>query len=527
MRRLRGSRMLEAALFVAALALCAAAVLGLGHDETLDDTLYFAAWCAAMLLLFSLGLRLPLHLRGRLGSVANVGIVIAAAGLTFVGSIALYRHDAHFDVTVNERYTAPPELETIARSLRHDVLLTYFYNTSDEYAEAAKEVLAVVARQHPHLRVRALDLDTELAAARQYGVKLYNTAVVEAEGRRTQVENTVDLRQVAYAIERVLKARIQTVCFVTGHGERYAPGHVHLSHVEGLNANERTGVGASVLEAPLDGIDRLKLAIETIGYSDRAIEPVTLTAIPQDCAVVADLGPRDGYTPGEVRLLKDYLGRGGRVLLAYDPQFPVSPDLTAMLAEVGLAVEDGVVVDPTNHYGTDPEQAAVPFYAPHPITMDIALTVFPGARPIRLLQPVDGITAAPLVATSKDSYVRPLNPTATVSASTAATGPQLLAAALTGNWPGNGQAPFRLVLVGNAGFAANAFFPYASNGDLAVSMIRWLAMDTTTPLLKPTLFSTAEMRLTHRQMQATFLILVVLMPLSVIFLGAFVWWRRR
>jgi hypothetical protein len=527
MRRRSGRWLLEAALFVAALGLGGAAALGAGGDETVDDTLYFAAWCAAMLLLFSLGLRLPLHLRGRLASPANALIVIAAVALTFVGSIALYRHDAHFDVTANERYTAPRELETIARSLQHEVLLTYFYNSRDEYADAAKNVLAVVARRHPHLRVRALDLDTELVAARNYGIKVYNTAVVEAEGRRTQVENTVDLRQLAYAIERVLKARIQTVCFVVGHGERYAPGHVHLSHVEGLGANERTGVGASVLEAPLDGIDRLKLAIETIGYADRAIEPATLAAIPQDCAVVADLGPRNAYAPAEVALLKKYLGRGGRVLLAYDPQFSVSAELAALLGEVGVAVEDGVVVDPTNHYGTDPEQAAVPFYPPHPITTELALTVFPGPRPIRLLQPVNGVTAVALIATSKDSHVRPVNPTSTVAASPAAVGPQLLAAALSGTWPGAGRAPFRLVLVGNAGFAANAFFPYASNGDLGVSMIRWLAEDTGAPRLKPTLYSTPELRLTHRQMQATFLIIVVLMPLSVVLFGAIVWWRRR
>ena len=415
MRRRSGRWLLEAALLLAALGLGGAATLSAG-SETVGDMLYFAAWCAAMLMLFSLGLRLPLHLRGRLSRPANAVIVLAALALTFVGSVALYRHDAHFDLTASERYTAPAELETIARSLRQDVLLTYFYNSRDEYADAAKAVLAVVARRHPHLRVRTLDLDTELVAARQYGVKLYNTAIAETEGRRTEVDDTVDLRQVAYAIERVLKARVETVCFVTGHGERFAPGHVHLSHVEGLGANERTGVGASVLEAPLDGIDRLKLAIETIGYGDRAIEPATLAAVPPDCAVVADLGPHNGYAPAEVRLLKDYLGRGGRVLLAYDPQFPVSPDLATLLGEVGLAVEDGVVVDPTNHYGTDPEQAAVPYYPPHPITMQVALSVFPAARPIRLLGPVAGVTAAALVVTSKDSYVRPLNATVPTAA---------------------------------------------------------------------------------------------------------------
>jgi hypothetical protein len=512
---------LEAVLFLLALGLGAVATLG-RLDETVTDHLYFGAWCAAMLLIFSLGLRLPLQLRGRAARAAGPGIVAAAVVLTVLANIALYRHDAHFDATASGRFTPPPELETIVDSLQHDVVLTYFYNSKDDYAYTAKQVLAVVARQHPHLRVRALDLDTELVAARNYGVKLYNTVVVEAEGRRTQIENTVDLRQMAYAIERVLQRRTQTVCFVTGHGEHYAPGHVHYSHVEILGGDEPGR--SDVIEAPPDGLDRFKLAIETIGYDDRPIEPATLPSIPRDCAVVADFGAISAYAPAEVRELRDYLAHGGHVLLAYDPRFSVAPELASLLASIGLALENGVVVDPLNHYGTDQEQAAVPYYPPHPITEQVALTVFPAARPIRLRGPVAGLTAAELVATSKDSYVRPLDPSAHPEHQT---GPQLLAAAVQGSWPVPGSAYFRLVLVGNSSFAANAFFPYASNGDLAVSMIRWLADDTATPLLKPETYSLPEMRLTHRQMQVTFLLVEVLLPLSVMLLGAAVWWRRR
>lgn len=512
---------LEAVLFLLALGLGAVAAL-CGLDEADADQFYFGAWCAAMLLIFSLALRLPLHLRPRLARVASPGIVVAAIALAVLANIALYRHDAHFDATVSGRFTPPPQLETIARSLQQDVVLTYFYNNKDDDAYAAKQVLAVVGRENPHLRVRTLDLDTELTASRNYGVKLYNTVVVEAEGRRTQIENTVDLRQMAYAIERVLQRRTQVVCFVTGHGEHYAPGHVHYSHVETLGGDQPGR--SDVIEAPPDGLDRLKLALETIGYDDRAIEPATLAAIPTDCAVVADLGATSAYTPADVQALRDYLVRGGHVLLAYDPRFSVIPELASFLTGLGLAVEDGVVVDPLNHYGTDQEEAAVPYYPPHPITEQVALTVFPGARPIRLRGPVAGLTASELVATSKDSYVRPLDPSVRLEHEP---GPQLLAAAVQGMSPAPGGAPFRLVLVGSSSFAANAFFPYASNGDLAVSMIRWLAGDTATPLLKPEAYSLPEMRLTHRQMQVTFLLVEVALPLSVMAFGAIVWWRRR
>ena len=49
----------EGVLFVLALGLGATAALG-PVDMTVADGLYFGAWCAAMALTFSLGLRLPL-----------------------------------------------------------------------------------------------------------------------------------------------------------------------------------------------------------------------------------------------------------------------------------------------------------------------------------------------------------------------------------------------------------------------------------------------------------------------------------
>lgn len=521
----------EVALFVLALVL--ALVAGFGtSDERAANTCYFAAWCAALALLFSLGLRLPLHLRGRYAHLTTAGIVVVGAGLGLLANIALYRHDVHFDLTATGRFTPPPELQTVAGSLDHDVAVTYFYNSQDADALAAKDMLSALARRDPHLRVRALDLDKELIAARDYGVRIYNTAVIESEGRRTEVDNSTDLRDMAFAVERVLKQQTPVVCFITGHGEPYGvPGsHAHLGHTETLEGPITT------MEAPSVGVDRLKMAIEAIGYSDRAVALPTVTEIPKDCTVVVDLGPRSAYSPDETQTLKNFLARGGRLLLMYDPEFPATPELLSMLGEVGLEIGNGTVIDPVNHSGTEEDKVAVPYYPPHPITDQVALTVFPGARPLRLLSKVPEVRATALVSTSQGSYVRPVagstalastQPLATPEPKPASRGPATLAVALQGNWPEGDQAPFRLVLVGSASFATNVFFPYASNGELAVSMVRWLADDTTTPKLKPANYSAPEIMLTHREVQLTFFLIEILLPLSVILFGVAVWRRRR
>jgi hypothetical protein len=519
----------EAALFLLALAAALTADLG-ASDETAANSLYFVAWCAALFLLFSLGLRLPLHLRGRYAALGVAGVIVVAGGIGLLANVALYRHDVHFDVTAAGRYTAPPQLRTAAHDLDRDVQVSYFYNGQDADALTAKDVLLSVAHRYPHLQVRALDLDKELLAARTLGVRTYNSVVVQAEGRRTEIDNTVDLRDVAFAVERVLKRQAPTICFLTGHGEPYGrPGHVHLSHQEVYGRSEDT-----TLEAPPDGVDRLKLAIEAIGYSDRAVDLSAAHALPAECEVVADIGPRGAYVPEDAAALQDYLARGGRLLLMYDPEFPVTPDLQTLLAKVGVQVGNGMVLDPLNHTGPEADKVAVPYYPPHPITDQIALTVFPGPRPIQLAEKRPEMSATELVSTSKDSYVRP-SPASAAPLSTAQAaavqniaphGPLTLAVAQDGNWPGT-QHEFHLVVVGSAGFTTNDFFPYGSNGELAVSMIRWLAGDMKAPKLRPTNYSPPEIELTSRQMQAIFVVVEILLPLSVVLAGVLVWRRRR
>jgi ABC-2 type transport system permease protein len=355
-------------------------------------------------------------------------------------------------------------------------------------------------------------------------VRVYNTFVVETEGRRVQVVNSVDLRQVAFAMLRALKQRTETVCFVTGHGEAFdeRPAHVHYSHIE--TGHEEPGA-EDVVVGPAEGLDRLRLALDAFGYAARAVVPAMLEVIPEDCAVVADIGPRRSYAPAEPGVLKRYLARGGRLLLMYDPAFPVGPELEKMLASLGLAVDDAIVIDPVNHYETEQDKIAIPYYPPHPITDRLAMTVLPDARPLRILGAREGIAAMPLFSSSESSWLR-LTDGAPQPQGGAKPGAAILAVAVQGRVE-TAQNPFRLVLAGNSSFATNAFFPLVSNGELAVSIVRWLSGDMDTPNISPERYSLPEVTLSHRQMQGVFAVVEILLPLSVALTGVVVWWRRR
>ena len=69
-----------------------------------------------------------------------------------------------------------------------------------------------------------------------------------------------------------------------------------------------------------------------------------------------------------------------------DLGFVPEAGLSRLLSDLGVRLEQQVVVDPLSHYHRDAEMVAVTGYDPHPITRTLSLTFFPGIRPLTLDQ---------------------------------------------------------------------------------------------------------------------------------------------
>ncbi|WP_407180040.1 Gldg family protein [Bradyrhizobium sp. STM 3562] len=537
MPRFARSDLVVVALIAAAILFGALGFAGFG--ERISNSLLFSAWSLTLLTLFALAARLPLRSRGSPWAAwaANSLIVCGALGVIIAANVALYRHDVHFDATREGLNTPPQQLTDVVRELRSPLSLTYFYNASDPNALGVRDMIEIAARNHPLLAFRAIDLDKEPGLARDIGVHSYNTAVLQAGDRKVVVENVTDAARLGYAALRVLRQRAETICFVTGHGETFRPmpGHYHFSHLETLRGHDTPGAG-DVLVAEPEQLDRLQLALNEIGFEMRPLVMATASAIPTDCTVIAEIGPRTALTAGEADLLADYLRNGGRLMMLIDPQFPLEADLQSrLLTPLGLSSEPAIVIDPLNHFRTDPDKVAVPYYPPHLITARLALTVFAQARPIRLSQPPTAVRANVLASSSQDSYLR--LPSAVAGITVAAGEPtpakvehgaQALAVALEGTYPGaSPDKHFRLVISGTSKFTTNEYFSYVSNGELSVAIMRWLAEDDASPNLAPRTYSLPEIVLTSTQMRNTFIALELLLPLSTALFGVAMWWRRR
>ena len=102
----------------------------------------------------------------------------------------------------------------------------------------------------------------------------------------------------------------------------------------------------------------------------------------------------------------------------------------------------------------------------------------------------------------------------------------MLAAASEGRLPGGG-ADFRALVVGDADFASNSFYPYMANSDLALSMVRWLVREEALAAVNQRVAAPPLVLLTAAQTQAVFFVTTLLLPLLAVLAGLYVWWRRR
>ncbi len=501
---------------------------------TLSPMLISAVVVLAMVVLFAAGLQAPLgQSRHKPWQRLMIRVVggLAALAVVVLANVVVYRNDLHFDVTHEQAFTPAPETLQVLRGLTQDVELVYFYQAQNPAGRAARQMVEIMGRVTPHLKVRTVDPDQQPALANQFGVRMYNAALLMAGGRRIEVITTED-REIALGLLRLQRSDPRPLCFLTGHGEYDISNFEFHTHFEGSNAHKHDAGGLAVVKMEQHGIGRLGRALDKLGYSVRKLQLATAQGagaatqgVPADCAALVEANPRTPFGPLEVGLLAQYLEGGGNLLMLLEPDYAVGDELAALLARAGVRVGRGVVVDPISHYFTDDQMVAVEKYAQHPALQGLALSFFPGARPLQALA-APGVTTSVLFASSAQATLVPRVESETPEADAKTPAVRPLALASEGRLSATG-APFKLVVVGDADFASNSFYPYLANADLVLGLSAWLRGEPRGPAMKPPVEVLPTVVLTNGQMQAIFLICVLGLPGLCALGGAAVWWRRR
>ncbi|HXM57351.1 MAG TPA: GldG family protein [Candidatus Dormibacteraeota bacterium] len=450
------------------------------------------------------------HPRSRPGSL---GVLATAAviGALVAGNVIASRSTQAADLTGSGLYTLSPRSVTVARQLDADLTVTGFFRPDQQQARHDVETLLDLYRQRsPRVRVRFVDPDQNAGLALSLGVKAAGSVVLQFRSKPPAVlgagqQSESDLTA---AILRLESTRSPTVCWATGDGER-----------DLRDANEVSGYSA---------------VADLLRTSSYRTQDVLLAqqAVPAACDVLAVLQLSRPLSDAGVAAIRDYLARGGKLLLALDPWLDqrVVASANAVLQPYGAAFEGSLVVEPDPaHAATDDATIPVVYtYGASPITIDLdgRYVFLPQATPITGAA-VPGVTAVDLAATTDRAYAIPQQRTDLARRSTDRPGPFVLLRSIEQR---RAQGDTRIVASGTSAMAENRTMPPSASGsnpDLLLASLDWLTEQNSLIAIGPKPASAQPLALGSRGLAWNVVLTAVLLPLLVAAAGAVVALRRR
>jgi ABC-type uncharacterized transport system involved in gliding motility auxiliary subunit len=483
-------------------------------------------------------------LRRRRGEIAayTLGVVGVVVALTYLSA----RYPLRFDLTEARRFSLSEQTTIMLKRLEKPVHVVFFH---DPMMRETVELYELMASQTPRLTVEFHDPMLNPAQARMLGVHFAGTAVMQSETRKLQVNSSSET-DIANGILRVSQSATQRVCFLDGHGETDPFSMESHDHLEGA-AGHSHGLGEKYVIHERHGMAKARHALETLNYEVRKVSLLQGGDALSGCAVLAVAGPKVELLPAEVAAVRAYLAAGGNAFFMLDPF--IRTGLEPVIGEYGIVVMDDIVIDEASHFWTDVSAPAVTDYNRHQVTRELPLTFFPGARslgPTRERPP--GTSVVPLINSSKRSWGqtnrirvdptagsergpltlmvlalrRPLTPD---DADTMRFGPQdgrrITPEAAPDGAPVARRS--RIAVLGDSDFATNSFFHIMGNGALFLNTINYLAAQENLIGIQPRGHDLPRVNLTNRQMKATFVLSVILVPALLALVGTAVWWKQR
>jgi hypothetical protein len=468
--------------------------------------------------------------RARFGGNALVLTVSVIGALVVINYLSSLRY-AIKDMTSNKQYTISRQTAQILDEIddkNEKITLTAILSSQDyQTAEELDQLMDRYLARTDDLTYKRIDPQVDNLALLGLAQRLKMTTgiparaiVAEMGDRNSIVYSGFDEQAVTEALVKVTRTGERKVLFTTGHGEYDPNGSGDRSY---SNVKQQ-------LESEGYTVDTVNLATIT----------ETLSASQVDVVVIA--GPTQPFLAEEADALADYVAAGGSAFVLVDPG--VEPNLDPVLAPWALSLQDDIVIQ-QSIMGPDPNVVVQgQAYQFHSITRDMkSQSVFPGVRSIGVGTPITTALQTTALVTLEEGVYGETDFQA-LSSGQVSQGegdippPLSLAAAgqssTTDTETDTSASPTtygRIVVSGTSALAADAVLQQlppglTANFDLFLNVVNWLSLDEDLVSIRAT---EADDRPMNRPSNPTAMLLfaAVLLPLAVLGLGAYIYWRRH
>ena len=280
----------------------------------------------------------------RVGGYSFVLSLVVLAILVAVNVLAekLPSSWTQFDISAAQLYSLTADTKAVVTNLDQDVTI-YWISQAGQEDTVIEKLLDRYEELSDHITVLKRDPDVYPTFAQQYTDEtVTNNSLVVESGERNRYIGYDDIYQydtgsyystgsvsqvfdgegqITSAINYVVRTDLPQVYLLSGHGE----AELSQSFTDALTrANYETVADFSLLN---------------------------VDAVPEDCDALLINAPTSDISEEELAMLQSYVQGGGRLLVFSGPQQDTDlPNLNALLADYGVTVTDGVVVDPNRDY---------------------------------------------------------------------------------------------------------------------------------------------------------------------------------
>ncbi len=441
----------------------------------------------------------------RLQNILFVVLFVAVIGLLAWLS---ERYVYQADWTANSRNTLSQASVAVLEQMPGEITVSAFTTDAGALRQHVDDLVSRYQRYKKELVLSFVNPDTEPEQVRALGITQDGELLLEYQ-RRTEQVKELNEQAITNALQRLSRTAERWLVFVEGHGERSPFGQ----------ANHDLQVWAQQLEAK--------------GFHLQGLNLATAALVPDNTSVLVIAGPQVNFLPGEVKLVEDYIARGGNVLWLADPDgmFGLEP----LAEQLGVMFEPGVIVDPTAQMFSidDPTFAIVGDYGLHPVVEGFEmLTIFPRAA---------GVTLEPQGKWQGDAFLlttaRSWSETGVLAGEISfddlddVPGPLSLAVALTRGQAGDdGEVESgrqRVMVVGDGDFLSNAYLGNGGNLDLGMNMINWLSSDDQLLSIPAKTAVDSSLNLSDAESMVIGFGFLLVLPAGLLLSGLVIWLKRR
>ncbi len=288
-----------------------------------------AAWPVALVeLAYAQLAKAPRLETGRIKDAMYSGLGLAFA-LVFVFTVAFVssERDKKYDLAYFRTARPGEVVRRIVRTLDQPLEIASFFPAGNETREEVDSYLKDLSHESGQLTITHYDFDIDPLKAKEYGVSS-NGILAFVRGKRHELLGLPVPFEAARNALRTLDKEVQqrlmliarqnrSAFFTTGHGERVWSPPVDAT-------DKRSGLG-KLRELLLDQ----SLDLREFGASDGLIQDV-----PSDATALCIIGPTRPFSADESAAVNRYVNKGGRLLVALDPENKV--DLHEILEPLQL-----------------------------------------------------------------------------------------------------------------------------------------------------------------------------------------------